>query len=46
MPRTGTKPGKGLYKCKKCGQTKRLDDRDDRLPPCSKCHGVDFVKVR
>ncbi len=35
MPTTGEKPGKGLYRCDACGQLVRLDDTDDRLPPCN-----------
>lgn len=45
MPRTGEKPGKGLYRCNKCGKTIRLDDATDTLPPCPKCSGVNFLKV-
>ena len=42
---TGEKPGKGTYKCSKCGTTVRLDDNSDTLPPCPKCHGTKFVKI-
>lgn len=45
MPTTGEKPGKGTYKCTKCGITVILDDSTDTLPPCPKCNGTDFVKV-
>jgi len=45
MYKTGEKPGKGTYQCVKCGQRKVLDDHDDRLPPCTSCHGTDWVKV-
>jgi hypothetical protein len=45
MPRTGEKPGVGIYECKNCGQQKVLDDYDDRLPPCVSCKGVDWIKV-
>jgi DNA-directed RNA polymerase subunit RPC12/RpoP len=45
MPRTGEKPGKGLYKCLKCGQLARLDDDTDTMPPCPTCNGTEFVRV-
>ena len=45
MPTTGEKPGKGTYKCRKCGTTVTLDDHDDTLPPCPKCNGTEFDKV-
>jgi len=45
MPRTGEKPGVGIYECKNCGLQKTLDSDDKTLPPCGRCHGVDWVKV-
>jgi transcription elongation factor Elf1 len=34
----GEKPGKGEYKCVKCGWwTVTLDSAEDRLPPCGNC---------
>ncbi len=42
MVRTGEKPGKGTYTCKRCGQQVTLDDNTDTLPPCSKCNGTEF----
>lgn len=33
----GEKPGKGTYRCNKCGTTVTLDDNTDTLPPCAKC---------
>ena len=44
MPKTGEKPGKGTYKCTKCGQLVHLDDATDTLPPCPKCNGTNFTK--
>ncbi|KYM49768.1 rubredoxin-like protein [Fusobacterium necrophorum subsp. funduliforme] len=41
---TGEKPGKGVYICKKCGQTVRLDDNTDTLPPCPKCNATTYTK--
>ncbi|ROQ20741.1 zinc ribbon family protein [Marinimicrobium koreense] len=43
MSTTGEKPGKGTYICNKCGNKVTLDDRDDTLPPCSKCHGTEYT---
>jgi ribosomal protein S27AE len=45
MHRTGEKHGIGTYECTNCGQQKVLDDHDDRLPPCVKCHGTEWTKV-
>ncbi|NOU17355.1 MAG: hypothetical protein HOO91_07350 [Bacteroidales bacterium] len=45
MYTTGEKPGKGLYKCVKCGEVIRLDDNSDVLPPCPQCHGTKWTKV-
>jgi len=45
MPTTGEKPGKGTYRCTKCGQRVVLDDRTDTLPPCPRCSSISFVKV-
>ncbi|MFZ7119489.1 MAG: zinc ribbon-containing protein [Eubacteriaceae bacterium] len=45
MPNTGEKPGKGTYKCTKCGTLVTLDDDSDTLPPCPKCNGTEFVKI-
>ena len=45
MATTGEKPGKGVYRCRKCGTTVTLDDHDDTLPPCPKCSGTEFDKV-
>lgn len=30
-------PGMGTYCCTECGWRVRLDDDDDRLPPCGNC---------
>jgi Zn-dependent peptidase ImmA (M78 family)/transcriptional regulator with XRE-family HTH domain/DNA-directed RNA polymerase subunit RPC12/RpoP len=45
MPTTGEKPGKGTYKCLRCGQIVVLDDATDTLPPCPSCSGTEFVAV-
>ena len=36
MHNVGEKPGKGRYCRTNCGWSVRLDDHDDRLPPCRK----------
>ena len=33
----GEKPGKGRYCCTNCDWSVKLDDADDRLPPCGSC---------
>ena len=45
MPNTGEKPGKGKYRCTKCGLVITLDDATDTLPPCPKCANTTFTKV-
>ncbi len=42
MPKTGEKPGIGVYTCIKCGQTVILNDKSDALPPCPKCNGTTY----
>ncbi|MDD2439892.1 MAG: hypothetical protein PHD41_06765 [Methanosarcinaceae archaeon] len=45
MYKCGEKPGKGTYYCKKCGDSKILDDESDTLPPCSSCNYCEFEKI-
>ncbi|MBE0601049.1 MAG: hypothetical protein IH607_04625 [Firmicutes bacterium] len=45
MYHTGEKPGKGTYKCTRCGQLVVLDNDTDTLPPCPKCQNTSFTKV-
>lgn len=45
MYTTGEKPGKGTYRCTKCGQLVRLDDDSDRLPPCPSCDNTTYYKT-
>ena len=45
MPRTGEEPGPGVYACTRCGQTVRLDDPGDRLPPCPDCRHTEFTRA-
>lgn len=42
MPKTGEKPGKGVYFCNKCNTRLELDDTGDTLPPCPKCSNTSF----
>ena len=44
MPTTGEKPGTGTYICKRCRTRVTLDDDNDTLPPCPKCHYTEFDK--
>ncbi|MHB8793314.1 MAG: zinc ribbon-containing protein [Thermoleophilia bacterium] len=43
MSTTGEKPGKGTYRCAKCGQIVVLNDETDTLPPCPTCNGTKFI---
>ena len=45
MYKTGEKPGKGTYKCTRCGEIVVLDNDTDVLPPCPKCHNTVFTKI-
>jgi DNA-directed RNA polymerase subunit RPC12/RpoP len=45
MPTTGEKPGKGTYKCKKCGKVITLDNAEDKLPPCPVCNHTEWDKL-
>lgn len=42
----GEKPGKGVYECTVCGTRVRLDDDEDRLPPCGRCPKGQNVRYR
>lgn len=41
----GEEPGKGDYKCTKCGQIITLDDSTDKLPPCPKCEKCSWIRT-
>ncbi|MCI1640604.1 MAG: zinc ribbon-containing protein [Bacteroidales bacterium] len=45
MYKTGEKPGKGWYRCLKCGKVIELNDDSDTLPPCPKCKGTEWTKI-
>ncbi len=45
MVKTGETPGKGSYKCTRCGTIVTLDKDTDVMPPCPKCHNKTFTKV-
>jgi predicted nucleic-acid-binding Zn-ribbon protein len=44
MPKTGQRPGKGVYKCTKCGERLVLDSNNSRLPPCPSCRATEYVR--
>ncbi|MFH2036945.1 MAG: hypothetical protein ABIJ45_11120 [Candidatus Zixiibacteriota bacterium] len=43
--KTGSKPGLGIYLCLRCGKLLRLDQKNDRLPPCPKCYYTVYRKI-
>lgn len=45
MVKSGEKPGKGTYRCVRCGQLVVLDNDGEPLPPCPRCNGTVFEKV-
>jgi hypothetical protein len=42
----GEKPGVGRYCCTKCDWSVRLNDADDRLPPCGNCGAGQHIKYK
>ena len=45
MARAGENPGKGKYRCMKCGYRLTLESDDDILPKCPKCFYSDWAKI-
>lgn len=45
MYTSGEKPGKGTYKCKKCGKEITLDDNMRELPLCPVCGHDKWDKI-
>lgn len=43
--KTGDKPGKGTYRCDKCGFLVHLYSDEDALPACPACMHTEFTKV-
>jgi len=43
--KTGEKPGKGYYACRKCGRVIYLNSDADVLPVCPECEGRDWDKL-
>lgn len=42
---SGEKPGKGTYKCTKCGNVITLEQNSDELPVCPRCKNTTFTKL-
>ncbi|MFW6328435.1 MAG: zinc ribbon-containing protein [Bacteroidota bacterium] len=42
---SGDKPGKGKYKCKKCGKEITLENDSQELPRCPKCGHDKWDKI-
>jgi len=45
MHKTGTNPGKGTYKCRKCGKEIKLEDDIKTLPECPVCGHDEWDKI-
>ena len=45
MYNTGDTPGKGTYKCTRCGKIITLENDTDALPVCPKCGNKTWTKV-
>lgn len=43
--KVGDKPGKGAYRCVRCGFLVHIYDDDDKLQACPACMHTEFVKV-
>jgi len=46
MHKTKEKPGIGIYKCTRCGTIVKINNANDPLPSCPKCHNTVFMKVQ
>lgn len=42
----GEQPGIGRYCCTNCGWSVKLDDHDDKLPPCANCGKGQHLRYR
>ena len=40
--KSGTAPGKGTYKCTRCGKIVILETDEDLLPTCPKCGNENY----
>ena len=38
----GEEPGRGLFKCTKCGHALELQGREESLPLCQHCGGMEW----
>jgi len=45
VARSGTKPGKGVYSCSKCGTTQSLKTAASTLKRCPQCGSTLFRKT-
>ncbi|MBN1777945.1 MAG: hypothetical protein JW811_07465 [Clostridiales bacterium] len=45
MYNTGYTPGKGTYKCTKCGKEIVLENDSDALPVCPRCGNKTWTKA-
>ncbi|PWD97917.1 zinc ribbon-containing protein [Marinilabilia rubra] len=45
MHTSGEKPGKGTYKCQKCGKEIVLESDNDALPKCPVCGHEKWDKI-
>lgn len=43
MYKTGQRPGKGRYICKKCQKPLYLEDENDTIPTCPLCFNNEFI---
>lgn len=42
---SGEQPGKGRYRCVKCGYEIQLDSDAQQLPSCPKCGAIKWEKI-
>lgn len=46
MVYTDEYPGKGIYICKNCGASIKLETDTTRMPKCPRCNGTEFIVTK
>lgn len=46
MVYSGERPGEGIYVCKDCGVSIKLETDTTEMPECPECGGTEFIAVK